>query len=152
MSKVQTENVEGDVGAREVGDVHPSWLLENPNAVVFGTADNQATIYACGVAVALLYGDMGRYEAEVESAEPPFRGLLYRFTSLQWTHHAALLRLQGVNVSDVLGPSVCIIKGEHRPVFDPCPGMDEVYLVTPNVNPTGLSIQQIFQLVKGLGF
>jgi hypothetical protein len=74
------------------------------------------------------------------------RFAVYCFRHLYLEHTGALLFLQGVRLTEVLGKAVCLVKGKPRPVWDPRPGLDDVTLVVPLDNPRGLGPEEVFNI------
>jgi hypothetical protein len=99
--------------------------------------------------VAILEGQVSA--RDVESDKPRFRGRVYDFQHLWWTHAGALLLLQGVGLPLLVGPAVTIIRGQHTKVWAPRPAIHDVRFVIPLDNPEGLSSIDIFRVTVGLG-
>lgn len=108
------------------------------------------TVYAHGVPAAILEKHLNTLE--LAQQEPLFVAAVLDFEHLYWTHTGAMLRLQGDTVYNILGPALCVLRGQHRPNYDPRPGMDNVRVVVPRVDPRGLSSVDVFQLALELGF
>lgn len=79
-------------------------------------------------------------------------GWVYNYKTLRWSHRAALLQLQNERVLDTLGSAICLLRGKHRPIWYPIPGMDDVCVLTLLDNPAGLQTLELFRLARGLGF
>lgn len=110
----------------------------------------QWKVYTHGSMVALLEGHVGTQN--IADAEPIFLGKVYDFDQFYWTHTGTILRLQGVPVFEVLGMALVLLRGNHRPVYDPRPGASDVRVVMPLENPANLSQRQIFELAIRLEF
>jgi hypothetical protein len=152
MQTEDTRNLEG-AGASLAGATRG--LLENshrvaPNRLVLGPERDQVTIYAHGVPTALLERHINTLELAVK--EPLFVAAVLDFQRLYWTHTGALLRLQGDTVYNIIGSAACVLRGKHLPVWHPRPGMEDVRIVVPRVDPRGLSPVDVFQLASQLGF
>jgi hypothetical protein len=87
----------------------------------------------------------------IESAAQRFRGVVYDFDHLWWTHTGMILLLQGVILPNLVGPVMTIIRGQHSEVWRPRPCVRDVRFVVQMDNPEGLSCGDIFQLAVGLG-
>lgn len=149
MPEMQAEDLEGDGNAGTSPENTADWLLEDSYRVVQGPERDQITVFANGVATAVLEGHFNT--KEFEHTDPEFKARVYDFTRLDWTQVGALFRLQGQHALDVLGPTVCILRGKHRPVWDPRPGMDDVRVLLPLHNPKGLRPLEVFQLAMREG-
>jgi hypothetical protein len=147
---MQEEDARDLEGTRATDPGGAGGLLEDPNRVVIGPEQNQVTVYAHGVAMAILEKHIN--SLELAQNDPLFVAAVLDFESLYWTHTGALLRLQGDTVYNILGPSICVLRGQHRPVWSPRPGLDHVRVVVPREDPRGLSPVDVFQLAISLGF
>lgn len=147
MQKEDARHLQGAHAASAIGT---GGLLADPNRVVIGPGQHEVTIYAHGVPMAILEKHIN--SLELAQRDPVFVASVLDFEALHWTHTGALLRLQGDTVYNILGPSVCVIRGRHRPVWAPRPGIDSVRVVVPREDPRGLSPVDVFQLAIALGF
>lgn len=115
-----------------------------------GPGADQLSVYANGVVTAILERHVN--SKELENLDPILQARVYDFRALYWTHTGSILRLQGEHALDILGPAICVLRGSHRPVWHPRPGMDEVRVVVPLFNPQGLRPIEVFQVAMRLGF
>jgi hypothetical protein len=150
MHAMQEEESEDQQGPLTPRSGATAGVLESPNRIVIGPGQDQITVYANGVATAVL--EKHTNSLELASQEPLFYGSVMDFENLYWTQTGALLRLQGETVMNILGPAVCVLRCTHRPVWHPRPGMDGLRLVVPRIDPGGLSTAEVFQLAIQLGF
>lgn len=94
---------------------------------------------------------------DIEQAQKDSSGSLvwvrYKCGSLDWSHLAAQLRLQGAVMQDLLGPAFVVLRGRHRPDYAPRPGLDDVEIVHVLENPDDLLPPAIFEeaFVPGSG-
>lgn len=107
-------------------------------------------VYTHNALVATLEGHVNTLA--IANASPLFAGKVYDFDQLYWTHTGSVLRLQGVTILDVLGPALVLLRGRHRPVWDPRPGASDVRVLIQLENPTNLSPKEIFELAIALHF
>lgn len=147
---MQTQDPPSDVSTVEAAAGGPGRILADPNRVVVGPDSGQVSVYSHGTMTAIL--DRHFNSLYLVSDDPPFSAQVYDFDALNWTQTGALLRIQGEHTLDILGPAICVLRGKHRPIWDPRPGMDEVRVVVPTFNPQGLRPLEIFQLATRLGF
>jgi hypothetical protein len=115
-----------------------------------GPGPDQVTVYANGVATAVLEKHINT--RDLDSSDPMLQARVYDFQSLYWSHTGSLLRLQGEHALDILGPAITVLRGHHRPVYHPRPGINDVRVVLPIYNPMGLRPLEVFQLAMKLGF
>lgn len=115
-----------------------------------GPGPDEITVYANGVPAAVL----GRHTntRDLESEDPMLRARVYDFQALYWTRSGALQRLQGVHALDILGPAITLLRGQHRPIYHPRPGLETPRVVLPTHNPLGLRPIDVFQIAMKLGF
>lgn len=147
---MQTQDDESDEGSRGADADAAERVLEDSHRVVLGPGPDQLSIYCNGAVTAVLEKHLNT--RDLDSATPMLQARVYDFESLYWSHRGALLRLQGEHVLDILGLSICVLRGDHRPVWHPRPGMTGVRVVVPLFNPLGLQPLGIFQLATLLGF
>jgi hypothetical protein len=60
------------------------------------------------------------------------------WTTLRWTHWACMMKLEGAPMSFLLPLNVYILRGKHRSIANPSPGVDDVCLVEILRNPSNL--------------
>lgn len=147
---MQKEEPESDTPASAGSDDTTQWILEGAHRVVIGPEPDQVTVYANGVATAVLEKHVNT--RDLACVDPVFKARVYDFEVLYWLHSGAMLRLQGEHTLDILGLSICVLRGEHRPIWHPRPGMNGVRVVVPIDNPEGLRPIEVFQLASRLGF
>jgi hypothetical protein len=147
---MQEKEPQGDIGAGDTGTAGPARVLENPNRLVIGPEPKTLWVYANGLHTATLEGHFNTLQ--MLSTKPPFAGSIMDFERLRWTMTGALRRVQGEHVLELIGGTACVLRGKHRDVWHPLPGMDDVRLVVPINNPEGLQPLEVFQLAMRLGF
>lgn len=148
MPTMQTQDAQDNEGAREENNDRAQGVLEDPNRVV--TVEGGLDVYADNTLVAVIRGEIHR--SSLAQASSGFRGDVIDFLRLDWSRPAALKRLQGAHVYDILGPSICLLNGCHRPAWSPVPGVEMPRVLVPRLNPLGLSVVDLFQLAKTGGF
>lgn len=151
MPEMQTQESSRQQGPRRTNsDATQDRFLEAPHRIVIGTRPGQVIVIADGVEVAVLDGHHS--SGDFYSPEKDFRAAVYDFKELNWTHRGALLLLQGELVSNILGPAICFMRGKHRVPGHPQPGIDDVRILVPLHNPSGLRAVDMFQLARNFGF
>jgi hypothetical protein len=72
-----------------------------------------------------------------------------RYKRMDWSHTAALMRLQGAHIQYLLGDRFILLAGSHRPDYAPNPGMDDVEVGFVLENPDQLDPTDLFVLMSG---
>jgi hypothetical protein len=147
---MQTKEPEGHARASGEATDASTRLLENPNRLVVGDDPGTIRVYADGMHTATLEGQFNTLV--MRSDAPPFAGTIFDFNLLRWTMNGAMARIQGAHVLDILGHTLVVLRGKHRDVWHPQPGMDEIRVLVPIDNPKGLRPLEVFQLAMRLGF
>lgn len=133
----------GDTGRHETADVRDEDAVEgvlDDTGRVIRFQDGELLARVRGVRVSI-----------VERVGPvSFRW--WRADTLVWSPFAAISILDGIGVQDMLyAVGMLLIDGQHRPSYDPLPGIDQPILVQleKGTVPLAMPLEDLFRLIRG---
>lgn len=134
---------DGDTGRYETADIRDDDAVE-------GVLEDTGRVlrFHDGELLARMRG------VRVSSAEHvgPVSFRWWRADTLIWSPIAAISILDGIGVQDMLYTvGMLLIDGQHRPPYDPLPGIDQPVLVKVEKStvPLAMSLEDLFRLISG---